>query len=198
MILDRLENLSAALRFYKKLGYQEIEVPWIVGPKAMAATIPADRRAMDVLEHGSLVASGEQSFIQMWLDEKLPDGKYCCCTPCFRDEPVVTDLSRLYFMKVELIEVGTFYYWHVEDMLCEALEFHREHIPDVRFENTEFGHDLFSGDVELGSYGSRQRQFMSHGGRVMKWVYGTGCAEPRFSYCKNRHKQSLQREWEIE
>ena len=176
MNLEQLQNLTEALRFYKQRGYHEIEAPWIVSKAAIAATIPPGARSMDVLDHGSLVASGEQSFVELWLESKLPNGKYCCCTPCFRDEPVISDLTRLYFTKVELIEVGELTF--LKNTVTDAFDFHKYHIPNVKIVDTEIGFDIFSGNIELGSYGYRAFGKMS-------WVYGTGCAEPRFSFCKN-------------
>ena len=175
MILDRLKNLSNALMYYKDLGYQELEVPWIVSNAAIGATIPTGCDSMDIVNYGSLVASGEQSFIQLWIDGKLPDGKYCCCTPCFRAEPVLTKITRTYFLKVELIDVGAGIN-EIPKMLEDAFNFYKKYIPNVEKVKTGSGYDIYSNEIELGSYGYR-----TFGD--MWWVYGTGCAEPRFSYC---------------
>lgn len=43
---------------------------------------------------------------------------------------------------------------------------------------TTDGYDITYKGIELGSYGMRKCEFL-------EWVYGTGCAEPRLSYCQN-------------
>jgi len=114
----------------------------------------------------------------LWIDGKLPDGKYCCCTPCFRAEPVLTKITRTYFLKVELIDVGAGIN-EIPKMLEDAFNFYKKYIPNVEKVKTGSGYDIYSNEIELGSYGYR-----TFGD--MWWVYGTGCAEPRFSYCTRR------------
>ena len=44
--------------------------------------------------------------------------------------------------------------------------------------DTEISVDINFKDIELGSYGIRETEFLI-------FFYGTGCAEPRLSKCKN-------------
>ena len=48
------------------------------------------------------MASGEQSFLYLYLKNFLPKGKYQTVTPCFREE-VFDETHTKYFMKNELI-----------------------------------------------------------------------------------------------
>ena len=188
MTLEQLQHLYQAAGFYKHKGYQHLDVPWIVSKEAIDATLPPGAKPMVVTGHGQLVASGEQSLIQLWLDGKLKPGKYSCCTPCFRNESNLSDLTRLYFTKLELmhlLEDASQAEDALDEVLDAALHYHKNWIPDARIEETDIGYDIFCDDVELGSYGYREF-------REMKWVYGTGCAEPRFSHC---HKGSEGSVW---
>jgi seryl-tRNA synthetase len=166
------EKISAAIKFYSSIGYKYIEAPWFVSDESMAVTCPPDRRCFNTFA-GNLVASGEQSFIEM--RKIMKPGRYCCATPCFRDESSVDDLHLLYFFKVELINVAPDDTEDATlDTIQDALEFFKRYGNTIRRVRTDIGHDLYMGDVEIGSYG-----FRSYDG--FDWIYGTGCAEPRLS-----------------
>lgn len=170
------QKIADAVRHYKGLGYTPLNAPWFVSRKAMEVTAPPGRRFCSSFI-GDLVASGEQSFIQMWMDGQLPGSKWQCTTPCFRDEPVVDDLHLNYFMKVELIEVDPFNpISSIELMISYAKNFFDSFLSKrAHIINTEIGKDIVSSEgIELGSYGYRE-----YGN--FRWVYGTGVAEPRFS-----------------
>lgn len=94
--------LDDSLYYYQSQGFKYIEVPWMVDDKISDITKPEDRENFYVGEKKVLVASGEQSFLQMIHDQKLEYGKYVALTPCFRDE-TVDDTHKQYFMKTELI-----------------------------------------------------------------------------------------------
>ncbi len=164
-------KIDDAVHFYGR-HFQFIEVPWFVSRKAMEVTAPPGRRFCSSFL-GDMVASGEQSFIQLWVDKKFEKGKFACVTPCFRDDEI-DNLHFNYFMKVELIdlcpdnvEVA------IDNVVSKALEFFSYYL-DPEVIDTEIGKDVVYNGVELGSYG-----FRSSG--EMRWVYGTGCAEPRLS-----------------
>ena len=55
-----------------------------------------------------------------------------------------------------------------------SLEFYRKFLPSCYVKETELGYDIEIKGHELGSYGIRECEFL-------KWIYGTGCAEPRLS-----------------
>lgn len=78
------KKIVDALHFYNWACFKYLEVPWFVSHQAMQVTAPPGKRACTSFL-GELVASGEQSFIQLWMDNKLKQGKWHCVTPCFRD-----------------------------------------------------------------------------------------------------------------
>ena len=95
-------NLAKSIEFYEIQGYKRIEAPWLVPPCIDNITKPKNKRHY-MLKHNNkcLVASGEQSFMYLYLKENLPLGKFQTITPCFRDERY--DLyHEKYFMKNEL------------------------------------------------------------------------------------------------
>jgi hypothetical protein len=188
-------RIAKSQSFYRALGYKSIETPWLVSEAAVQATLPTDSRSLGVFRFdeeekqtpfGSLVASGEQGFIQMMMDGKLQPGRYQTTTPCFRDEKSYNTLTRFSFLKVELI-------WYMPDDSRLAYEtvlnnavncfFEISDLEDFEAVPTEDGYDLTYKGIELGSYGVRQMD--SH-----IWVYGTGLAEPRFSTATRRPQEA--------
>lgn len=174
-------KISEAVSHYIARGYKYIEVPWLVSNSADMATKPDCFSSLECSwtkpkyhYTGNLVASGEQSFIQMMIDRQLPPDKYVCVTPCFRDEQPVTDLNRSYFMKVELIDTRPANH-SIENMVSDALAFYNRFLIAMPISTNE-GFDIVSDEkeIELGSYGIR-----SYGNH--QWIYGSGCAEPRLS-----------------
>lgn len=164
-------KIAKAIKHYTELGYEYIEVPWLVSQETMNVTAPSDRRLFDTFA-GSLVASGEQSFIE--IRKTLKRGKYLCATPCFRDEQSIDELHRQYFFKVELINVGPRHQGAAAmQLLFDAWKLFHNYWP-VDTVKTDIGWDLNIGEVEVGSYGYRE-----HDG--FAWAYGTGIAEPRLS-----------------
>jgi hypothetical protein len=168
-------NLLRTVDHFKSLGYTYVEVPWTVSCEAMQATFVGKNPLSQVFQNRYVVASGEQSFIQLEIEGKLPIGKYVTLTPCYRDEPNVSDTHKLSFMKVELyitdIKDSSVY----SDMVGECADWFfslQDH--DVTLISTDIGHDFNIGDIEIGSYGERE-----YNGK--KWLYGTAIAEPRFS-----------------
>jgi hypothetical protein len=60
-------------------------------------------------------------------------------------------------------------------ILEEAVEFYQPYFKTkLDIITTKEGFDIEVGGHELGSYGIRKHEYL-------KWVYGTGCAEPRMS-----------------
>jgi len=184
-------HIASAIEFYQKRGYVYVQdAPWYVDPPAYDATKPpgaTDLRIATPAGHfGNLVASGEQSFIQMMLDGQ-PLKRAVCVTPCFRWEQRLDELRRIYFLKAELINAHDVDEGHLMHMVHEACTFFETFLPDIRVLRTEHGYDIVEKDtrVELGSYGIRD---VTVSGKRLRWVYGTGCAEPRLSTV-------LQRRW---
>lgn len=162
-----------ALSYYESLGYELISVPMIVNKRSSDSTKPADRKDLQHLS-GVYVASAEQSFIDMILKGDLKAGRYCAITPCYRDEPAIDETHLNIFLKIELIAVGSCIQ---EVLLGDAKRFFSRYLTGVEEVVTEDGSDLEVDGVELGSYGYRVIE-----GNVIS--YGTGLAEPRFSYVR--------------
>ena len=92
----------SALIFYNASGWKQIDLDWTVENKISSITKPLDKKSF-FIDEKELVASGEQSFLQLMNDNKLKPGRYCGITPCFRDDEE-DYLHSKYFMKVELID----------------------------------------------------------------------------------------------
>ena len=91
--------------FYELNGFKYIDSPWIVDEEISNITKPVDKQNI-YLGNKVLVASGEQSFLQLVEGGMLKSNDlWFTVTPCFRDEKQVTNTTRQYFMKTEL------FYW---------------------------------------------------------------------------------------
>lgn len=169
--------LSNSLDYYQRNGFNRIESPWTVSEYVDNLTKPADIISFQ-LKHNNkcLVASGEQSFLYLYLKEFLPLGQYQTITPCFRFESFDFTHTK-YFMKNELIKTDVVNTTELDKMVDLCLKFYKKYIPDSTVINTPIGFDIVYGEHELGSYGIRSRDFL-------EWIYGTGCAEPRLSKIK--------------
>lgn len=173
--------LADSIAYYEKLGYKRIEAPWTVSEKADNITRPVDRIPFQ-LKHNDkcLVASGEQSFLYLMIKGFLPKGKYQTVTPCFRFEPFDPYHSK-YFMKNELIITDDVSLDSMMTLLENAMEFYQPYFKtNIKMVQTNEGYDIEVGGHELGSYGIRQHEYL-------KWVFGTGCAEPRMSNLIKTH-----------
>lgn len=182
-------KLAHALQFYQDLGYEYIEVPWIVPQEIVEITRPQDAVTTKVVvgedeKLGSFVSSAEQSFMYLMSQDKLTKGKpYVTVSPCFRHGDTVSPYHFSTFMKVELFkwvkwEDRDAYEEMVEDALsfmssyCSILETHENcdtYVTDIETANH---------CIELGSYFFRKEEIS---GQEYCWVYGTGIAEPRLS-----------------
>jgi hypothetical protein len=183
-------KISHAVDFYASEGFEYIEVPWIVSKKVNTITAPKDVKLFDNFL-GCNVASGEQSFLEMILQNKLSPGRYVCCTPCFRDEKTLDNFHFNWFEKVELIDFlgnNKFTEYQINSrldfMLEKAETFFKKYL-DIEVIDTSDGRDIISKKhkIELGSYGIRNYDNFS-------WVYGTGIAEPRLSQVLSLEKKS--------
>lgn len=176
-------KIADAIEFYKARGYTYIETPWTVSENIDNITKPADRPHMQ-LKHNNkcLVASGEQSFLYLFAKDYLPKGKYQTVTPCFRYEPY-DGLHSKCFMKNELIITDDVTEENLRKVINDAKEFFSKYINvkvecilDTYNKLSPMTYDIVTedGEIELGSYGIRTCGFL-------KWIYGTGVAEPRLS-----------------
>lgn len=170
-------NIAQSIDFYESRGYKRIETPWTVSEYVDDITRPKDRPHMQLVHNGKcLVASGEQSFLYLFLKEYLPLGKYQTVTPCFRYEPYNLYHEKT-FIKNELIITDTVNIEMLSKIVDDAYLFFKTKLKDeskLCIVPTDIGYDIEYNKVELGSYGIRENEYLT-------WIYGTGCAEPRLS-----------------
>jgi hypothetical protein len=186
-------KIATAVRHYNEAGFKYIEAPWLISNESMMITAPPGVRLFDTFA-GNLVASGEQSFLEIRKELLKADGfpaLYQCVTPCFRDEAKPDDLHLQYFMKNELIGINWHIFEHKENVpwallnfvIRKALDFFKIYayepedelnLIDAPMPNSVVNHDITIRGIEVGSYGYRYTDDFA-------WVYGTGVAEPRLS-----------------
>ncbi len=168
--------LNDSIDFYTVNGFQRIESPWTVSKQIDDITRPEDRIPFELKHNGKrLVASGEQSFLYLYLKNFLPKGQYQTITPCYRFE-AFDFLHTKYFMKNELIVTDDVTEERLDQVIQTAYKFFSQYfnVHKLKIVNTPDGFDILYNGYELGSYGIRECEFL-------KWIYATGCAEPRTS-----------------
>lgn len=184
------DRVGRAATFFSARGYSYVETPWRVTRDVVATTIPAWATPFRCeLDHGRpdfLVGSAEQGFIA--LMRSLPDGRYFSASPCFRDNEPADDFHFCDFFKIELCFVGSVA--ASGDLLCDAWAFAASEGLICDAVDTELGCDLIARGVEVGSFGGRA---CSLDGAKLRWSYGTGLAEPRFSQVLQLQKESASR-----
>jgi len=169
--------------YYETVGYKRIESPWTVSKEINSITKPVGVEEYEILHNGKcLVASGEQSFLYLYVKGFLPKGKFQTVTPCFRSDHFGPYHTK-YFLKNELIDTENANRAGLDRIIGSAFNFMANYFgsENLRVVKTDIGYDICYGEIELGSYGIRECEFL-------KWVYGTGLAEPRFSTVLNRIK----------
>lgn len=167
--------LSDSIDYYSNKGFERIESPWTVSEYVDNITRPKERISFQ-LKHNDkcLVASGEQSFLYLYLKGFLPKGCFQTITPCFRYESF-DNLHSKYFLKNELIDTEVVTHNRLVEIVLSAKEFFSKYMSEVFYSQTgPDSFDIYAGNIELGSYGIRKCEFLD-------WIYGTGCAEPRTS-----------------
>jgi len=176
--------IAYTIDFYETLGYQYVEVPWIVPIAVNNLTCPHEDLMMKIKDtNTALVGSAEQSFLKMEMDGLLSKGRYVACTPCFRIEDANDGWHFPTFMKVELYRTDKVNTTTLYDTIKFAEEFFEgqlrlncghKHKNKLTRQATSEGVDLMLNGIEIGSYGIR-------GMTSFKWIYGTGVALPRFT-----------------
>ena len=168
--------LSESVEFYEKCGFRYIETPWTVTKAVCEITKPKDAAHYEIVgKNKVLVGSGEQSFLYLYLKGFLPLGSYQTITPCFRDE--IFDITHTkYFIKNEVIVTDDVSETRLQEVIDDSFNFFANYLDasHLKIVKTEQGFDIEYKDIEIGSYGIRECEYL-------KWIYGTGCAEPRFS-----------------
>lgn len=182
-------TIGDAIAHYILMGYDYIEVPWAVSYEAMSVTTPKNAKLYPLELTGSpisedkyLVASAEQSFIQLMIDKKIDiPGKYVAATPCFRDDEI-NFFHKRYFFKVELIEIFSGPIRNKPTATKKMAEIAADYMytgHQLKIVKTKDGLDITINGIEVGSYGCRKY-------KNFHWVYGTGLAEPRFSQANTK------------
>jgi hypothetical protein len=166
--------LSQSINYYEDCNFIRIESPWTVSEYIDNITKPKDVISFQ-LKHNNkcLVASGEQSFLYLYLKNFLPKGQYQTTTPCYRFQEFDYYHTK-YFMKNELIKTDIVNQLELDKIVEICLSFYKKYIPSVNIVNTDIGYDINYKNIELGSYGIRNCEYLD-------WIYATGCAEPRLS-----------------
>lgn len=177
--------LHRALDWWQAQQFHYVDLPWVV-PKAFSdATRPAFSRDI-ATPMGSFVASGEQSFLQLWSEGRLPAGArgYIGWTPCLRDE-ILDDTHQHGFMKAEWFvplttEVERDQWWaRLDSLLTAQATLFRDlgdpatAVKPVRIQTDHEEWDLRLNGLEIGSYGLRYFDEKAY-------LYGTALALPRF------------------
>jgi hypothetical protein len=166
--------LHESILYYETEGFSRVETPWAVTEEVDKITKVRNNQSFQIKHNDKcLVASGEQSFLYQYLKGFLPKGRFQTITPCFRFENF-DFLHSKYFIKNELIITDRVTESVLEEVVQIALNFYREYIPNAVVTEHPDGFDIEINGKELGSYGIRECEFL-------KWIYATGCAEPRTS-----------------
>lgn len=130
MLID-YRKIADSISFYEKLDFKRVEAPWWVPKEIMNITRPPDvsEDAAYFLSKNSkcLVASAEQSFLDMANQGLLPKGKYQATTPCFREE-IQGALKRKYFIKNELIITDDPSEKSLQEVISQALDFFKTQV----------------------------------------------------------------------
>lgn len=176
-----------------RLWFNDKMVPALVDPDVMAHTCPAGVTDSRLRGRGTdtVVASAEQSFLQLDKDGELKAGNWMALTPCYREEPILDDVHLPVFLKLELIQISddANFYTRSEAMYLahKMQKFFKEfYAMPTKVIETEEGWDVMYEDLELGSFGVRRTMT----GR--SYIYGTGLAEPRASTALLRFKEKCQ------
>lgn len=167
--------INDSIVYYEDIGFKRIETPWLVTEAVDSITRPKEVEPFVVqAKKKNLIASGEQGFLYLYLKEYLPKGSFQTTTPCFRNDSFDFTHSK-YFIKNELIKTDKVDKYSLEILVANAECFFNTLFPiKTHVLTTDDGFDIMLDDVELGSYGIRECEFL-------KWIYGTACAEPRTS-----------------
>lgn len=175
--------IQKSIDYYQMFGFNRVESPWTVSQYVDDITRPLDRIPFELNHNGKrLVASGEQSFLYLYLKGFLPKGQFQTVTPCFRNESF-DNLHTKYFIKNELIKTDIINNDELKNVISICFDFYQQFFNEKLFVvKTIDGFDITINGIELGSYGIRSCDYLS-------WIYATGCAEPRLSTLINKFKK---------
>ena len=136
--------IEESIKYYESNKFIRIESPWTVSQYVDDITRPKDRIPFQ-LKHNNkcLVASGEQSFLYLYLKDFLSLGKYQSVTPCYRFEEFDFTHTK-YFLKNELIKTDSVNQMELENVVDVSLNFFKKYLIGCEVVNTENG---FDGDM---------------------------------------------------
>lgn len=179
-------NIAKAVEYYTKNGFKYIEVPWWVQEEAKNITAPKDRSSdFKIRKNKYLIASGEQGFLYLATKGLIAeDINYVTVTPCYREEQIDI-LHQKCFMKCELFCLSPSGIQNTYDYFVQTAFGFFSSLTDVDISIKVLMEEKKTCDIlgptdlqinkkEIGSYGYREHNHL-------KWTYGTGIAEPRFS-----------------
>jgi len=178
--------IDESISYYETLGFKRIETNWLVSESVNNLTMPKDVSPLKIENSDEcLVGSGEQSFLQLYMLESLPLGRFQTVTPCFRNDKLDFTHSR-HFMKNELIITDNVNIDMLQVVVENCLIFFGGYVErsELEIAHTQEGMDILLRGVEIGSYGIRQCSYL-------KWIYATGLAEPRFSKILNNIRYGI-------
>lgn len=191
-MIQHYKNLIQASDYYSSNGFEYIDVPWLVEEEVSNITKPSHVENFHIKDK-VLVASAEQSFLQLIVNNDLKPGKYQTITPCFRNEPILDDLHKQYFNKLELIQTDDVSVKNLMNIIDICKNFFDNHlsVDIISTDNEGLSYDIVYSKfgIELGSYGIRSTKFNNS---QIDWIYATGLAEPRYSYVK-KHQYNTPR-----
>lgn len=184
--VETLARLGRCLEFWQQQGFSFVELPWLAPARYTDATKPPIVTSPDLATpYGNLLASGEQAFLMLQEEGRLgPGSHFIGWTPCFRDELQFDATHHFYFLKAELfVRIGASSQYQEEQqrMVQAALSWLAQEailanksltLELEQLSTTQV--DILGNGLEVGSYGLRE-----FAGQL--YVYGTACAEPRFS-----------------
>lgn len=178
-------RIQRSIDFYEDEGFKRVESPWTVTKAVSDITKPPHGKDWEILGKDKvLVASGEQSFLYMYLKGFLPKGRFQTVTPCFREEPF-DQFHTKYFIKNELIITDDISELALKETMLSCKRFFEAELnEEVKIIETSEGFDLEAVGIEVGSYGIRKCEYL-------EWIYATGCAEPRMSFIKTMIKNGI-------
>ena len=185
MKLEEYQLAVRAVQHYQSLGYNYVEVPWIVSEYANRATLPDDGNiGRFVGTDKCFIGSAEQGIIELFTDytydkdsvSKFMNRLLVSMSPCVRLNDTNTVYNKETFLKVELSYI-TDDDKSAKEVLGiikkDAINFFKMISGNrVYYEDGDINIVSNENSVELGSYGTRSI-------RGLYYVYGTGLALPR-------------------